>query len=464
MLRKGYFSCEICLLALSLLLCGATCGLWSRDTAGDFTFWANVQKVEKNGEVVTALTGQIQNLPVRILVNEETIAQYSSGRPLDLSSLAAGTLIQVKAEWTEDGIVAKSVSLSDPNQVTVTGLVEDMAADRIVVGGLEFKIAESTSLDQAPEIGKIVLIQGVYTPDGSLLAASIEPQSRLKLFGRIDQVNPDGTLSISSRTIHLTDQTVVEGTGKSRISANDLGTGQYVETDVEIQAGTLVARRITASDPKKVSFEGTVTAFDAKSVSLKVGAKTAVLAIDSKTIVTGTLSVGAIVHAEASLGSDGSLLALTIKVKTPVVAFTGTIQSITAAASSFVAGNVTVHVDGNTRITSLGKPLNLADLKVGDKVIVAGSKQADGSVLAQKIEVLPVVVPRAIVTGTIDTIGTTSFVVGKATITVDSSTKITSLGKAITFADLKVGSKVAVVGTKQSDGSILAQRIEVAKN
>ena len=74
------------------------------------------------------------------------------------------------------------------------------------------------------------------------------------------------------------------------------------------------------------------------------------------------------------------------------------------------------------------------------------------------------VVPPAAVAGVIDSIGTNSFVVGKTSVKVDSNTKISMiLGKALTFADLKVGDKVAVVGTRQSDGSILAQRIEVAR-
>ena len=461
MLRKYRLTGGSCLFVFSLLLCGATCGSLSRDAGGDFTFWVSVQSVEKSGVMVTALSGHVLDLPVRIVVNDETISQYASGRPLDLSSIAAGTLIQVKAEWTEDGLVAKSVSLNDPNQVTVTGLVEDATAERIVVGGLEFKIAESTTMDQTPEAGKIVVVQGSYAPDGSLLAASIEQQSRMKLFGRIDQINSDGTVVISSRTVRLTDQTVIEGAGNSSLSAGDLVVGQYVEASAELQAGTLVARKVTTSDPLKISIEGIVTAFDTKSVSIKVATKNVIITVDSKTVITGTLSVGAAVHAVASLGSDGSLLALTIAVKVPLAAVTGTISGIVATSSTIVVGGTTIHVDDITKIVSLGKTLSFADLKAGDKVALVGVRQSDGSILAQKIEVIPVIVPPATVTGAIDSVGTDSFVVAKTTVKVDKNTRIASLGKTLAFGDLKVGTKVFVVGTKQSDGSILAQRVEV---
>ena len=67
------------------------------------------------------------------------------------------------------------------------------------------------------------------------------------------------------------------------------------------------------------------------------------------------------------------------------VEFKGSIESITPP-TLMVSGRK-VMTNGSTRIRRGDKTVTLADLKVGDKVEVAGTRQADGSVLASKIKV-----------------------------------------------------------------------------
>jgi hypothetical protein len=360
---------------------------------GEFSFWVNIHTVEKDGEAVTAITGMVSDVPVRILLNEETVVQYASGRPLDLGSVPAGTVVQVRAEWTADGIVARAVTLNDANQVTATGLIENASPDCLVVAGMQFTIRELTAMDMVPGPGRLVLVQGHYSEDGSLVADSVESQSQIQLFGKIEQINDDGTLMISSRMIHLTGQTVIEGTGKAELTHDDLAVGQFVEASCEMADGHLTAKKLTASDPRKVAVDGTVVAFDERSVSVKVAKATIVLSVDSKTVIRGTLAVGSAVHVEASLGSNGSLLALSITIKRAgndkkkVVSLIGTIKKL--GSSSFVVAGVTVVVNDKTEIRSKGHAIRFSDLKVGDKVVVLGTKQSNGSILAQKIEVMP---------------------------------------------------------------------------
>jgi hypothetical protein len=71
--------------------------------------------------------------------------------------------------------------------------------------------------------------------------------------------------------------------------------------------------------------------------------------------------------------------------------FTGTIEAI-AAPNLTVAGR-TVVTDARTEIEGLHASIGLADLHVGDVVEVEGTRQADGSVLAQEIQVQTVAPP-----------------------------------------------------------------------
>jgi hypothetical protein len=431
----------------------------------EFSFWVTIHNVEKDGEAISAITGTVSDIPVRILLNEGTVVQCASGRPLDLSSLPAGTAVQVRAEWTMDGIVAKAVTFNDENQVTITGTIENASPDHVGVAGMQFTMNELTTMDVAPRPGQQVIVQGHYSKDGLLIADSIESQSQVQIFGKIEQINNDGTLIVSSRTIRLTPQTIIEGTGKTKLTFDDLAVGQFVEASCVLADGQLTAKKLTVSDPKKVAVDGTVVAFDSTSLSVKVATATIVLSVDSKTVIHGALAVGASVHVEALLRSDGSLLAVTITVKgagngkTKVASLIGTIESL--STSSFVVAGVTVAVDDKTEIKSRGQAVDFSDLEVGDKVIVLGTKQPDGSILAQKIELLPVVTIPAHVEGSIQSLATSSFVVKGVTVVVNDKTEVRSKGRAIKFSDLKVGEKVVVLGTKQADGSILAKTIEV---
>jgi hypothetical protein len=455
----------ICIIAYFLSAAGASpCG-WASDMRGGFSFWVDIHKVERSGEAITAITGMVGDVPVRILLNGETVIRYASGRPLDLGSVPAGTIVQVRAEWTMEGIVAKALTCNDANQVTVTGSIENASPDHFVVAGVQFTINELTDMDTVLEPGRPVLVQGHYSKDGSLVADSVESQSQLRLFGKIEQINDDGTLIVSSRMIRLTPQTVIEGTSKTQLTYDDLAVGQIVEADCEMADGHLSAKTLTASNPKTIALDGMIVTFDGTSISVKVAAATIVLSVDPKTAIHGTLAVGSAVHIEASLRSDGSLLALSIttkgagKDKTRVVSLIGTIEEL--GSSSFVVSGITVAVDSKTEIKSRGRAVKFSDLEVGDKVIVLGAKQADGSILARRVEVLSKVQPPAHVEGAIQSIGASFFIVKGVKVVVDDKTEIKSMGHAVKFSDLKVGDKVVVLGTKQSNSTILARKIEV---
>ena len=454
------------LFALFVLLSTACPWISAADVRGEFSFLVTVDKTEREGETVIAITGKVLDLSVRILLNGDTLVQYASGLPLEPDAIPVGSTIQVKAEWTSDGFVAKAISLGYAAQVMVTGLVEDVFADRIVVANLEFKLGDQTVVDFLPEPGQLVIVQGRYLDGGALMATSVVSQSHLRIFGKIEEIGAvDQTLLVSSKTVYVTDKTVIQGLNKIKLTFKDLEVGQLVEVGGDLTNGKLVANTLVVADPKKVAVDGTVTAYENGTISVKVAHEIVAITIDGKTEIRGTLAVGATVHIEAFLQKNGSLLALSIAVKsstvikTKVVTVLGTIDQI--GNSWFKIGGITVKVSDKTEIKSKGQTINFTDLKIGDKVGILGTKQSDGSILAQKVEVMPKVDPPAHVEGTIRSIASLSFVVGGVTVQVDSKTQIKSAGKTLTFLDLKVGDKVIVLGTKQSDGSILALKIEV---
>jgi len=147
------------------------------------------------------------------------------------------------------------------------------------------------------------------------------------------------------------------------------------------------------------------------------------------------------------------------------VEFDGGVESVTPPTLR-VSGR-TVLTNADTRIKRRGQPIALADVKVGDKVEVEGSSQADGSVLASKIKVEDGENDddqnddEVEFTGPIDSITPPTLMVSGRKVVTNGSTRIRRGDKTVALADLQVGEKVEVEGTKQADGSVLASKIKV---
>ncbi len=120
----------------------------------------------------------------------------------------------------------------------------------------------------------------------------------------------------------------------------------------------------------------------------------------------------------------------------------------------------TIAVTTTTALTKGGATIALTDLKVGDAIQFAQTRQTDGSYSITKLDV---VLPHA--DGKVTAIsGSTITVTGRdgstATIKVTSATTYTvgtATGKALT--DVKVGMRLDAVGTLNTDGSLAASAV-----
>lgn len=139
-----------------------------------------------------------------------------------------------------------------------------------------------------------------------------------------------------------------------------------------------------------------------------------------------------------------------------VVAVNGT--TISATRSGGVS--VTITTTAQTKISRAGLPASLSDLTTGTKFRVRGKTQSDGSITAQRIEI---VVPQA--KGTITAInGDTltiqtrkkaiTVMITPSTLIVDATTHTTT-----TASSLTVGETVTIQALPNGDGTYTALRI-----
>jgi hypothetical protein len=177
------------------------------------------------------------------------------------------------------------------------------------------------------------------------------------------------------------------------------------------------------------------------------------------------LVLGTPVEIEGTLNADGTVTASEIRIEdrndAERVAFVGTLMQI--AGNTLTVGDVTVNVGSATVIVKGDATLTLADLKVGDRLLVRGPVQADGSVSATRIRVLPREDDDGLeemhVTGSVTAVGANSFTVGDTVITTDANTEFEGSGLH-SLADLKVGDFAFAEVIKQADGSLLAKEVK----
>ncbi|MDQ6794705.1 MAG: DUF5666 domain-containing protein [Chloroflexota bacterium] len=121
----------------------------------------------------------------------------------------------------------------------------------------------------------------------------------------------------------------------------------------------------------------------------------------------------------------------------------------------------TIAVAGSTRITKGGLTIAIGDLKVGDAIRFAETRNTDGS---YTITAIQVVVPQVVgtVTGvTADGFTLTSRKNATWTITVTGTTSYLVGGAAGSKSDLKVGANVAVAGTQTGDSALTALTVRI---
>jgi hypothetical protein len=140
---------------------------------------------------------------------------------------------------------------------------------------------------------------------------------------------------------------------------------------------------------------------------------------------------------------------------------TGTLALKTSQAVEW-----TIHTTDQTRyrISDVQKP-TLADVKVGDQALVVGRPGAtarEGTALLVTVRPKGTVAGRGQVTAVNGNTLTVETWLGSGTVTADDATRYRARDIANpSLSDIKVGTTIAVIGTKQADGSVLAKTIGI---
>jgi hypothetical protein len=286
-----------------------------------------------------------------------------------------------------------------------SGLVGDWTiAERIV------HVSSATKIETEggpPAVGSFAEVKGSVRGDGSIDAAELEVKSQAPggveppeahFVGTIDTLPASGLLgdwTVSGKIVHVTAATRLEtedGTPAAGATVEVRGT---LLSDGSVSATRIEVRAAAPGNPANgVDFRGAVDTLPAGLVGdWTVGGKTVhVTAVTRlETEDHGTFSVGAFVEVEGTARADGSVDAASIELKfspgaAPEVEIHGAVEALSADPAfvgDWKVAGVTVHVTATTRIHTEDGTLTL-----GAFVEVKGTRRADGSIDAERIELL----------------------------------------------------------------------------
>jgi hypothetical protein len=229
--------------------------------------------------------------------------------------------------------------------------------------------------------------------------------------------------------------------------------GSILATRVELQKKAPATTTVTLSGVISGS-TGTCPAVTFTVQSTKVTTNSSTT-FPSTTCADATKN-GADVKVTGTKQSDGSVLATSVALNPPTtVTLTGFISGSTGTcpAVTFTVQSTKVTVNSSTTFPST----TCADATKNDaNVTVTGTKQADGSVVATSVALVPPVTLTGVVSASTGTCPAVTFTVQSTKVTVNSSTAYTSTTCAVASAN---GANVKVTGPKQVDGSVLATTV-----
>ncbi|HLG16840.1 MAG TPA: DUF5666 domain-containing protein [Blastocatellia bacterium] len=335
-------------------------------------------------------------------------------------SVAIGALVEVKGSLRSDGSVdARKIEVEstiegpgDDPEGEVKGPITALPDTAGFVGdwtvaGRTVHVSSSTLIDQehgAVELGAFVEVNGVARADGSIDAARIEvqsgagpdPEDEIKFKGTIQSFPSTpgfvGDWMIGGKTIHVTASTKIEQ------ETGPVAVGAFAEVEGTAQSdGSIDARKVEVEsnpggDDGRHELTGAIESLPSGGLIGNWTVNGRTVHVTSSTIIDqehGPAVVGAIVEVKGSLGTDGSLTATRIEVKSMAggggsASLKGTVQSLppSGLVGDWTVSGQTVHVSSRTKIKQ-----EHGTIAIGTRVKVKGTRQADGTIAASKIQV-----------------------------------------------------------------------------
>ena len=429
---------------------------------------------------------------VRFYVDASTMIM-GDHQALRFEDLQVGQFVEVKAYWNGDRWLARKIKLeNDFEDIEVEGTIEAIGGDSLVVKGFVFFVDSNTiirgdhdaslSFDDLA-VGDFVEVKAYQDANGRYVAQRIELKNdddhqnrdrEMEIEGRISHLT-DSSMVVNGVYILLTSQTRFEGPDDRPFYRDSLKIGLMVEVKVQLNnQGVWVAVKVEVKHRERlenyVEMEGRVEEigsdyFVVNGFTFLVDSNTQFYGRDHQVLSFGDLSVNDWVEVKAREQSDGSLLALRVKIENEDDRYKVEMEGLidTVYADVIVVNGIEFYVDSSTVITDkMGTTYTLADLQSGMRVEIKAYVDADGKYVAIRIKVKDLWNAHFEIKAQIDSIsGNTLYIMGEAIQITDSTIIRDEQGNLVGPDYLTAGMWVKIHGTVLEDGTLIALKIKV---
>ncbi len=321
---------------------------------------------------------------------------------------------------------------------SITGQGELSAiGDAWIIAGQAFIVNENTTIVGDPQVGDEVFVSGYIAADGQNIANHIEliqesPENQFSLTGTVSDMDDD-TWIVSGQTIHIDADADID----EDIAIDDLvHVVGFIDEDSTLVATTI--SQLPEDDELPFTFTGVVQQIGDESWQISG----VTIQVNEETAVSAGIQVGDIVKVDGIILDEQDWLATSIElVDTTLATF-----SITGAVQSMDPWQV-----AGIPFTTNEDTLIDADIMVDDIVQVTGRILADGTWLADTIQLLDDDFLLEIVfAGIVDEMN--PWIVNGLPLDTNEASQIDD--------DIEVGDLVRVTARILEDGTWLATRID----
>ena len=377
-------------------------------------------KIESLGDQSLTVAG------IPFVVTNSTEIVTETGVALRFADLEEGFLVTVFATPTSvnNVLTARRIVVHRPSIEIrhITGFLTRINDEIIEVNNFVIRVLDRTEiLDEFGEpirfadleVGMRVRVAAVQVVSTALdlrvlVAKSIQvlPDRERRVVGRIREVS-ETSINIAGVTAAITDRTAIYGRDGEEIGVGDLTVGALAGMHVLKSNTGLIATtiRLLPRVDDAIGVAGVLEAIDDRELVILgqhfiVLPRTVARDIDGVKIPYDQLEVGRPVALRGRLLAGGTLVALHVQElphDSEDVKVFGPIESI--GASTIEVIGIYSFVDGDTKIYDLDRnEVALTDLTIGQTVLVSAEGQADGTLLAQTIQLQDVSVTAGDVT------------------------------------------------------------------
>ncbi|MCB0717807.1 MAG: T9SS type A sorting domain-containing protein [Bacteroidetes bacterium] len=442
--------------------------------------------VEGSIEEIIERTVVVEGIPFRVV--EDTKIVTLAGAELTFSDLRVGFRVVVEgtATNTSNQLVALRIVVLRPSVEyrTITGFIERIGELDIVVNNHLIDVSDRTEIIGVNgdvikfsqlEVGMRVQVRAVVfaladTPalEPVLVAERIQvlPPRETRVVGRIREVS-ETSIVIASVRAAITPETRILNEAGDPIGIDALEVGALAAMHVVKTSDGVVATRIRLLPrlEDEVGVAGVLEAIEDSSLvilgqSFHVLPNTVSRDVDGTKIAFTDLEIGRPVALRGELLAGGTLVALHVQelrndVKT--IKALGPIESV--GTSTLEVIGVHFFVDGSTKIYDLNRnEVSLANLNVGQTVLVNAEGQPNGTRLAKTVQLLDVVVSSGDLAvagdGTISVLGATYELAADALVISDDNVTVDGGG-------LQDGMFVEIRGSQVDEGVFTVTKVKI---